>query len=203
METKKQLKVIEYLFDETKKDEGVNLISFVTEPAIEMGFIYFNTQKQLFKTKIDIEHKMATGPIMIPNKRIIRQDSEDTDPYFVYFSPETILKISQKYLIDKNNDKTNIEHNLDNEKTDGVALVESWIVEDNNNDKSKALGFENIPNGTWMGSYKINNENLWENIKSGKITGFSIQGFFNNSIVRNNDVDNLYEKIINLYKKHK
>jgi hypothetical protein len=44
-------------------------------------------------------------------------------------------------------------------------------------DKSTALGFD-VPKGTWMVSYKINNKETWQKIKNGELNGFSITGNF-------------------------
>ena len=63
-------------------------------------------------------------------------------------------------------------------EVEGVSLVESWIVEDKEKDKS-ALYDLNLPVGTWVGAVKVNNEKLWEMAKvEGSIRGFSIEGYF-------------------------
>ena len=60
----------------------------------------------------------------------------------------------------------------------GLSLVESWIVEDEVHDKSRKYGM-NVPVGTWMGSVKVNNEEVWDDyVKTGKVKGFSIEGFY-------------------------
>ena len=56
-------------------------------------------------------------------------------------------------------------------------LLESWIVSDPENDKSNSLGF-NVPKDSWMVSYKINNAETWQKIKSGELSGFSVAGDF-------------------------
>ena len=70
---------------------------------------------------------------------------------------------------------TDIDHSM--EATEENTLIESWIVEDPQMDKSKALGF-NPTKGDWYVSYKINNEETWNKIKAGKLNGFSIAGQF-------------------------
>ena len=117
---------------------------------------------------------IVTGPAMIPRQLIARKD-ELGNLFHVYFSEETIAKIAGKFLADNNTHKTDINHNgsIVNENT----LLESWIVEDPELDKSKALGF-NVPKGTWMASYKINNKETWKKIKAGELNGFSVEGSF-------------------------
>ena len=74
---------------------------------------------------------------------------------------------------EKNN--TTLEHQLE---LKGLTAVESWIVEDKVHDKSRKYGL-NVPVGTWMGAVKVNNEEIWnEYVKTNKVKGFSIEGYF-------------------------
>ena len=86
-------------------------------------------------------------------------------------------------MADKVLDKVNIEHD-GNRFIDGAHLVESWIVEDPEKDKANLYGFS-PKKGTWMTMYKINDKDIWtEYIKSGKVKGFSIEGFFEEQLVK-------------------
>ena len=119
---------------------------------------------------------MLVGPLMVPNKLIPRIDEEGNE-YYVYFTEETIKKLSYKMMKDKLIDSVNIEHD-NTDRVEDAYLVESWLIEDASTDKSKKYGF-NLPNGTWMGMYKIDNLNIWEDyVKTGLVRGFSIEGFF-------------------------
>mgnify|MGYP003668543998 FL=1 len=122
------------------------------------------------------EKMMLMGPLMVPNKLIIRVD-DFGEEYYVYFTADTIKKISYKMMKDKMIDRVNIEHD-NNDSVDDAYLVESWIIEDEMNDKSRKYGFD-LPVGSWMGTYKIDNQRIWdEYIKTGKVKGFSVEGFF-------------------------
>jgi hypothetical protein len=120
------------------------------------------------------EEQIVIGPAMIPNKLILRKD-ELGNPYHVYFSKETIKKIAKKFLEQSNHNNTDINHN--DEVVTQNTLLESWIVEDPEKDKSAVYGF-GVPEGTWMVSYKINDTNTWNKIKSGELNGFSVTGNF-------------------------
>ena len=76
---------------------------------------------------------------------------------------------------------SNINHS--NFTIDGVTVIESWLIEDPENDKSRALGFKAFPKGTWFATYKIDNKELWQGIKNGEVKGFSIEGFFIDELV--------------------
>ena len=122
----------------------------------------------------DDEQRIVTGPSMIPQQLIIRKDTMG-NPFHVYFSKETIAKIAEKFFEYNKQNNTDVNHD-DNVSTTNT-LLESWIVDDPNMDKSKAMGF-NVPKGTWMTSYKINDDETWQKIKNGEINGFSIAGNF-------------------------
>ena len=120
------------------------------------------------------DEMIITGPAMIPQQLILRKD-ELGNPFYVYFSKDTIKKIARKFFEYNKQNNTDINHD-DNIVTNNT-LLESWIVEDPSMDKSKAMGF-NVPAGTWMASYKINDEETWKQIKNGELNGYSIAGNF-------------------------
>lgn len=123
---------------------------------------------------LDEDQKIVVGPIMIPKSLIPRRDAEGND-YLVYFSEETIKDISQKFFALNYQNNTDVNH--DNEVTTVNTLLESWIVENEELDKSRLYGFEPIK-GSWYGKYKINNDETWQKIKDGSLNGFSISGNF-------------------------
>jgi len=120
------------------------------------------------------DQQIVVGPLMIPDKLILRVD-EEGNPYHVFFSRETIKQIAYKMMREKLLDRMNIEHNTAN-TVDGYML-ETWIIEDNQNDKAIAYGF-NLPRGTWMGMYKVVDPAVWAKVKEGIVKGFSIEGYF-------------------------
>lgn len=126
------------------------------------------------KFSADEEQMIVTGPAMKAFQMIPRKD-ELGNLFRVYFSDETIKKIAQKFLADHKQHMTDINHSM--EANEENTLIESWIVEDPKNDKANALGF-NPSKGDWYVSYKINNKETWNKIKSGALTGFSIAGQF-------------------------
>lgn len=146
----------------------------------------FNTDsKPLLESKFAesmAEKQMIGGPLMIPNRLIYRYDIFNGE-YYVYFSEDTIEKISHKYLINKHQGNVNIEHSEDSVVED-VVLVESWLVEDPKHDKSFALMGKEYPKGTWFGIMKVNNKSVWEeHVKTGKVKGFSVEGFFADKMI--------------------
>jgi hypothetical protein len=163
---------------EDENIDGCFAISLVEEPAIESNFVFFDKEKVHFAAVND-EKRLLMGPILIPDKQILRIDGEGM-PYHVFFKPETIKRLSEMYLEKKYTDKSTLEHD---KKITGVNLVESWIVESRTKDKSAMYGLS-VPVGTWMGTFKVNNDDIWENyVKTGEVKGFSIEGLFGHNLV--------------------
>lgn len=163
--------IIELILDE-EQDNFVEAISVVEYPAIEEDFVALKSQNFNFE-KQDKDKKILIGPILIPNKPIFRKNGDEE--YYIYFSRDTVQKASQLYLKQGMQHNSTLEHEM---KIKGLTLVESWIIEDKENDKSNMYGMD-LPLGTWVGSIKVDNDEIWNNyVKTGKVKGFSIEGYF-------------------------
>jgi hypothetical protein len=112
---------------------------------------------------------------MIPNQKIFRK-GEDGQPYYVFFSPETIKMIANKYMKNKYTDNNDLNH--DGKAVKDVYVLESWIKEDMEYDKGNKFGYNDLPIGTWFVSMKVNNSELWKKIKDKTYNGFSVSGWF-------------------------
>ena len=177
------MNIIELVLDEENNEIGIEAISVVENPAIEEDFIALSNDIIELK-EADKEKKLLVGALLIPNKPIYRRSGDDE--YYVYFSKDTVLKASQMYLQNGNQSKATLEHSHD---INGLTLVESWIVEDDVHDKSRKYGM-NVPIGTWMGAVKVNNDEVWNDfVKTGKVKGFSIEGYFADKMERPKDKD--------------
>lgn len=165
------MRIVELIIDEKEDLSGVEAISVVEFPAIEENFIALNQQLQL--AKVDDEKRILMGAALIPNKNIYRRNGEDE--YYIFFSDATVKKASELFLMNSNQNNATLEHQ---KKINDLSVVESWIVEDTEMDKSKKYGL-NAPVGTWMVSMKVNNDTIWNDfVKTGKVKGFSIEGYF-------------------------
>lgn len=177
-------KIIELILDDTQLDQiGVYAIGLVKNPAIEENFKYFSKETPEKKFYMLNEEKhILYGPAMIPNKKISRYE-ENGDEYFVYFSEETIQKLSENFMNNFNQKNFSFEHE---NYVDGVTLIEQWLIDNPELDKSKSLGFS-LPKGTWMMGVKVNNIELWEKIKNGIVQGFSIEAYMMEKIIKNSE----------------
>lgn len=164
------MKIIELIIDETNEDYGIDAVSVVESPAIEIDFVALKKHEVLLKA--DDEKKILLGAGLVPNKQIYRFD-ESIGEYYIFFSKDTVRKASELFLKSGNQSNATFEHERDIE---GMTVVESWIVENPEIDKAKLYGFD-VPEGTWMISMKCENESLWNEVKA-NCKGFSIEGHF-------------------------
>lgn len=152
---------------------GVDAIALVENPAIERNFLAFNKS---IKFAIESETKrMVTGALMIANLPIYRYDPQIGE-YYIVFEDDVIEDIAIRFAKNKFNDSVNEEHDPIR-KIEGCTLFESWIV---NKDQGKRApkGFSGISDGSWFGTYKIENDEVWAKVQSGEFLGFSVEGTF-------------------------
>jgi hypothetical protein len=167
-----KMEIIELLIDENKIESGINAVSVVESPAIEENFVALKKHEVELK-EIDGEKRILMGAALVPNKQIYRKN-EDKE-FYIYFSEDTVRKASELFLMRANQNNATLEH--EKKMLDGMSVVESWIIEDEKQDKSAKYGF-NLPKGTWMISMKVNNDEIWNKVKAGEVKGFSIEGYF-------------------------
>ena len=166
------MNIIELLLDEENAVSGIEAVSLVESPAIESDFIALKSQ-EIKLAKVDDEKQILMGAALIPNKPIFRKG--ETEDYYVYFSADTVRKASELFFKNGNQNNATLEHNL---ALNDLTVVESWIVENKEKDKSAIYDLD-VPVGTWMISMKVNSAEIWNDfVKSGKVKGFSIEGYF-------------------------
>jgi hypothetical protein len=174
------MKIIELILDEDEAI-GVEAVSLVNSPAIESDFIALNKQ-EIKLAEISKEKRLLMGALLIPQKPIYRKSGKEE--YYIFFSRKTVERASQMYLQNGNQSQSTLEHD---KQLKGLTLVESWIVEDKEKDKTALYGLD-VPVGTWMGSVKVDNDEIWNDyVKSGKVKGFSIEGYFADKLERPNE----------------
>lgn len=167
-----ELEIYELFIDETSEWGGIEAISIVENPAIEEDFIALKSQ-EVKLAEVDAEKRVLMGAVLIPNKKIYRRNAEQE--YYIHFSEDTVRKASELFLSRGKQNNSTLEHEV---SIGGLSVVESWIIEDEVHDKSRKYGL-NMPLGTWMASIKVNNDEIWEEfVKTKRVKGFSIEGFF-------------------------
>jgi hypothetical protein len=167
-----ELETFELFIDEAREEDGIEAISLVEFPAIEENFVALSKHKVEFKT-VDSEKRVIVGLALVPDKPIYRRSGDKE--YNIIFSKETVRKASELYLKRLKLNNATLEH--DEQMTSGVSVIESWIVEDPSKDKTALYGL-NAVEGAWAVTMKIDNDEVWKDVKSGKYLGLSIEGMF-------------------------
>ena len=170
------MRIVELILDDQQMASGIDAISIVEAPAIESNFIALKSHEMKF-AQVDAEKRILMGPVLIPDKPIYRKQvmNGEMQEFYVYFSKNTVCRASQMFLMKGNQGKATLEHDM---ALQGICMVESWIKEDMEKDKSAIYGMTD-PIGTWMGCLKVTNDEIWNDyVKTGRVKGFSIEGYF-------------------------
>jgi hypothetical protein len=167
------MRIVELVIDENDETSGIEAISVVHAPAIEESFIALNKHELLLK-EVDKEKRLLIGAALVPDRSIYRRNDKTNDEYYIYFSKDTVRKASELFFKRSNHKNATYEHK---QPIEGMTIVESWIVENTKKDKSAHYGL-NVPEGTWMVSMKVDNDEIYQDALDKKIRGFSIEGYF-------------------------
>lgn len=168
-----KLPIFKLVIDPTD-DTGVSFVSLVDEPAIERAWMAFSDVKQTKFKAENAQKQMVSGPLMVADLPIFRTDAKIGD-YYVMFDANTIEQIALKFFRKGFQGNVNMQHE---KKIEGVYMFESWIT-DSKNGKGVPNGFDPLPDGSWFGTFKVDNKEVWDTfIKDGIFTGFSVEGMF-------------------------
>lgn len=183
----KKLETYKVIFKEGEST-GVYGISLVENPAMESLFIALKKETEIVLKVTDKEKRIILGAVLIPDKPIYRKDKKSGKEFNIIFPEETIRLTAENFIRKGHQNTSTLEHNESVKLTD-VTFVESWIKEDMQFDKSVKYGFDE-PIGTWFAAMKVNNESVWNDfIKTGKVKGFSIDGYFDLEQINLNNQD--------------
>lgn len=153
-------------------DSETEAISMVTEPAIESDFVFLSKDKAIVKEAFSTDEKhMVYGAVLRPDFPIYRNDGENE--YYLEFTSDSIERMARDYMMNYRQGNVTIQHE---EYANEVFMVESWIKQDMDKDKSVSVGLDkSLPIGTWFCGFYVNNNDVWERIKSGELKGFSVE----------------------------
>lgn len=165
------LPIYEIKIDLTDENTGVEFNSLVHDPAHEISF---QTFKKVQRYQFNDEEKVVSGVAISADTPIYRNDG--FEEYYVVFTKDAIKDIIHDYARNNRFNNVNIEHNS-SDVAEGVYMIHSYQV-----DTAKGFTaperFKDANDGSWIVSYKFENEELYNRVKSGEMTGFSIEGTF-------------------------
>ena len=177
------VKIPTYKISADETEETIDMIAVTSNPAIMIKGVKLSAQTQrpaIMQFATDKERMIIAGPALIPDMEIYRND-EDGE-YNVVFTSEVVTQLVEKFA-KQNGSSFNVEHS---EQSAPMFVMEHWIIEDPEMDKSRTFGFTDLPKGTWFVMAKVTDEKFWENEvkKQGKL-GFSIEGLLGLKLTKN------------------
>jgi hypothetical protein len=179
------------IVSDENSDLEVDWIALVDKPAIEKNFMAFNEHEQKMAFAIQEDEQIITGALMLADKIIYRHD--ENGEYYVQFGKDTIKKIAQKFFTKGYQSNVNLMHDS-GQRLDGLTMFESWITDEKRGVKAMK-GFEDVPEGSWFGSFKVNNPDVWQMVKEGKVKGFSVEGLFQMKPTEKQDINKVAENM--------
>lgn len=152
--------------------EYMSAISFVESPAVEYQFITFDKEKPQLKFSVDneLEHKV-TSVVCLCDVPIYRY-SPDMGEFYVKFDKTAIDNMIYKYSKLGLQNMVNLQHD-ENNFVDGCTMVEMYQV-----NRAKGIvhkDFPDVPDYSLMATFKIENEEVWNDIITGKCNGYSLE----------------------------
>jgi hypothetical protein len=166
----KDLPIYEIRIDLDDENTGIDFNSLVHDPAHEITFHSFNKQQRF---QFNDEKKIVTGIAISADTPIYRNDG--TEEYYVVFKKDAISDIIHDYARNGRFNNVNFEHN--NENIEGVYMIGSYQI-DNDKGFTAPERFKDASDGSWITSYKFENEEMYKRVKKGEVKGFSVEGTF-------------------------
>jgi len=179
------------IVSDENSDLEVDYVALVDKPAIEKNFLAFNEHEQKMAFAIQDDEQIITGALMLADKPIYRND--ENGEYYVVFTKDTIKKIAQKFFTKGYQSNVNLMHDS-GQRLDGLTMFESWIKDEKRGIQAMK-GFEDVPEGSWFGSFKVNNPDVWQMVKDGKVKGFSVEGLFQMKPSEKQDINKVAENM--------
>lgn len=194
---KKTIPVYDLYIDDSNDIDGLTGMGFVEQPAIGVNFVLFNKSDKLnnsfIMSDINVEQRIVCGPSMIPDKKIIRQNSAG-ELYYAKFTVDEVKKAAHKFLKDSKQHVTTEQHKL---PAPDLYMIESWITENEFDKIYTKYNYspEEVKLGSWCIMYKIENDDILNKIKSGEINGFSIEAYLSDKLTTLSSYDELMNRI--------
>jgi hypothetical protein len=182
----------EFTLDE-EKGQGTYALSLVESPAMQSGFITLSEEKVKLKM-IDNKRGVIMGVALIPDRDVLRKGKDGAADYYLYFSKETVRRSSEIFLENNYHQNSTLGHEV---KLDGNVVIESWIKEDEVNDKSVMHGLD-APVGSWIVTMKAA-EKYIQMAEDGTLNGFSIEGIYEDEDAADGKVEQEDEQTLALY----
>lgn len=175
-EDKQVMPILALKIDKEDKNSGMNCISFVQNPATQKNWNKFS-QKKLISFREEGHRRIVTGPVMLADTSIFKYN-DLIGAYYVQFSPEQLFIMTIKYFKEKKIHNVNLNHDS-KKQVKNVTMFEYFLIDERGNKNEK---FADLPFGSVMASFYVEDDNVWQMIINEEINGFSLEGFFDEEL---------------------
>lgn len=182
--------------NQTDWETGIYRVSLVEYPATETDWQLFSKQGKPVEHKFSIEDEekhLVRGVIMLADTPIYRRDGDRE--YYLEFDKETLRQMAQKMLRFGYQNNLNTDHNYDT-FVEGMFLQEIFVKDSERG--VNPSGFEDVPEGSLFAVYKVDSLDLWNRIKAGEWSGFSMEAYMDLELVEDETIDEEEQEIFNL-----
>ena len=171
--------------------QGIYAISLVRHPAVKEDFICLSSENVVGEIKLsafDHSKHIISGVALLADTPIKRFSPAEGGTYYITFPKDEIRKIVEKVFVSGGLNNINLQHDSEQLVNNKMNLIESYII-----DRERGISpveFQNVTDGSWIVSYKITDDALWEEIVNGsELNGFSIEGRFKFSLQKDDETE--------------
>lgn len=160
-------------FAEDGEELGIFQIANTENPAIMLKGVAFNAHKKSVYFADDLKYRIA-APVLTPMD-VYRKDEKTGEEYYAVVTTEYIEQVFVDFMAKRTGGVVfNDEH--DESKEVPAYILETWLVENPETDKSKTVYGLDVPQGSWFAVQQFTDKQVYKQfVKEGK-TGFSIHG---------------------------
>ena len=149
---------------------SISTMSLVDDPAMSIDMVCFSKeQKMKFSIQDEAQHNILTCLVRV-DFPILRL-TEDGNPYYIVFNKDTAKVLCQRLMTDGMQQNISVDHN--GKLIQGIKLQEVFIKDSSLG--ISPVGFEDAADGSLMGVYHIDDDELWNDCIEGKFKGISIE----------------------------
>ena len=149
---------------------SISTMSLVDDPAMSIDMVCFSKeQKMKFSIQDEAQHNILTCLVRV-DFPILRL-TEDGNPYYIVFNKDTAKVLCQRLMTDGMQQNISLNHN--GKLIQGIQLQEVFIKDTEKG--ISPIGFEDAADGSLMGVYHIDDDELWNDCIEGRFKGISIE----------------------------
>ena len=149
---------------------SISTMSLVDDPAMSIDMVCFSKEQNMkFSIQDETQHNILTCLVRVdfPILRVTDQG----DPYYIVFNKETAKVLCQRLMKDGMQQNISLNHN--GKLIQGIQLQEVFIKDTEKG--ISPIGFEEAADGSLMGVYHIEDDQLWNDCIEGRFKGISIE----------------------------